>query len=604
MPGIAWARSSARREPRSWPGVVGRLRRQRLAPAHDAQVGGRAAEGPLGPAEEDRLAAGDERGDAGEGGVGERLRARRSRSRRPGGPRRRPRCRRGRRAPRGPRPSTRCRGRRRAEVLAGAVSSTEANAWPFDVQATTLRPPDAAGGEDREVGGGRRAAPAPRTRSRRRHGGAAKMPSLRHSASTAPPSWATARAASLTLGCRCSAISLHAARLRPRVRAPRPVLAGDHVPRDGEPVAPVVADVHAPRSRAGPVASVRRVEPIRSLEDVGGAAPAVVGDDEAPVAARHRRRRGTPRRRSRPCARATRGAARAAAGAARQSEEGQREGAHERATCGSRQGRAIILARPWKSPTASSTPTRRELLAALPRRDRRRARRGAVRDRGARARQRLDRRLGRGGARAPARRRGHRARPSAAARRPTTRPCWQRARGRYGLMLNEDSELRPGATAALHAALEAHPRAAAAGARLLRPDGAPQAVGLALPGGRRALRSARSAWHGATCRSTATRSARSTGRTRPRCSCAARRARRSAGSIPAFFVYSDEVDFCRRLRDAGWSILYVPRRRGRPPRAAVDRRGRRAAHRRVQPQPRPLHAQAPRRRPRRARCAG
>jgi GT2 family glycosyltransferase len=27
---------------------------------------------------------------------------------------------------------------------------------------------------------------------------------------------------------------------------------------------------------------------------------------------------------------------------------------------------------------------------------------------------------------------------------------------------------------------------------------------------------------------------------------------------PAFFVYSDEVDFCKRLADAGWSTLYVP----------------------------------------------
>jgi GT2 family glycosyltransferase len=27
---------------------------------------------------------------------------------------------------------------------------------------------------------------------------------------------------------------------------------------------------------------------------------------------------------------------------------------------------------------------------------------------------------------------------------------------------------------------------------------------------------------------------------------------------PAFFVYSDEVDFCRRLRDAGWTTLFVP----------------------------------------------
>ncbi len=27
---------------------------------------------------------------------------------------------------------------------------------------------------------------------------------------------------------------------------------------------------------------------------------------------------------------------------------------------------------------------------------------------------------------------------------------------------------------------------------------------------------------------------------------------------PDFFVYSDEVDFARRLRDAGWRSLYVP----------------------------------------------
>src|ERR1700749_5342955 len=30
---------------------------------------------------------------------------------------------------------------------------------------------------------------------------------------------------------------------------------------------------------------------------------------------------------------------------------------------------------------------------------------------------------------------------------------------------------------------------------------------------------------------------------------------------PAFFVYSDEVDFCRRLADAGWHTLYVPEAR-------------------------------------------
>src|SRR6476661_2835852 len=50
----------------------------------------------------------------------------------------------------------------------------------------------------------------------------------------------------------------------------------------------------------------------------------------------------------------------------------------------------------------------------------------------------------------------------------------KRARGRYALLLNEDSELRPGAVAALRDALEGREDAAAAGARLLRPDGTGQ----------------------------------------------------------------------------------------------------------------------------------
>src|SRR4051794_31701175 len=50
----------------------------------------------------------------------------------------------------------------------------------------------------------------------------------------------------------------------------------------------------------------------------------------------------------------------------------------------------------------------------------------------------------------------------------------RRARGRYALLLNEDSQLRAGATLALWQALQAHPHAACAGARLLRPDGVEQ----------------------------------------------------------------------------------------------------------------------------------
>ena len=133
----------------------------------------------------------------------------------------------------------------------------------------------------------------------------------------------------------------------------------------------------------------------------------------------------------------------------------------------------------------------------------------------------------------------------------------ERARGRHGLLLNEDSELRPGATAALHAALEAHPRAGAAGARLLRPDGTPQPSAFRFPTvGASAL--------GAV--GLARRNVQSTGdavREVDWAHSAAMLVRREAGAQvgwldPAFFVYSDEVDFCRRLRDAGWAILYVP----------------------------------------------
>ena len=56
-----------------------------------------------------------------------------------------------------------------------------------------------------------------------------------------------------------------------------------------------------------------------------------------------------------------------------------------------------------------------------------------------------------------------------------------------------------------------------------------------------------------------------------------------------FFVYSDETDFCRRLHDAGWRILFVPGRTGGAPRPARHGLGGdEAAHRRIPPQSRPL----------------
>jgi GT2 family glycosyltransferase len=55
------------------------------------------------------------------------------------------------------------------------------------------------------------------------------------------------------------------------------------------------------------------------------------------------------------------------------------------------------------------------------------------------------------------------------------------SRGRYCLLLNEDSELREGAVRSLLDALEADPRAAVAGAQLLTTEGDPTACAWRLP---------------------------------------------------------------------------------------------------------------------------
>jgi N-acetylglucosaminyl-diphospho-decaprenol L-rhamnosyltransferase len=134
----------------------------------------------------------------------------------------------------------------------------------------------------------------------------------------------------------------------------------------------------------------------------------------------------------------------------------------------------------------------------------------------------------------------------------------RRAAGRYALLLNEDSELRPGAVSALYEALQARPDAACAGAALRRPDGAPQASAWRFPTPLTALAGALflHRWLVVQSRGTRTREV-------DWCQSAALLVRRAAAAQvdyldPAFFVYSDEVDFARRLRDAGWRSLWVP----------------------------------------------
>jgi N-acetylglucosaminyl-diphospho-decaprenol L-rhamnosyltransferase len=134
----------------------------------------------------------------------------------------------------------------------------------------------------------------------------------------------------------------------------------------------------------------------------------------------------------------------------------------------------------------------------------------------------------------------------------------QRSRGRYCLLLNEDSELRPGAAAALIAALEADPRAAAATPQLLGADGSPTPCAWRFPGVGTALAGALflHRWLTVQSKGTATR------RVDWAQSSALLVRREAAAAVgyldPAFFVYYDECDFAKRLDDAGWHSLFVP----------------------------------------------
>jgi N-acetylglucosaminyl-diphospho-decaprenol L-rhamnosyltransferase len=132
------------------------------------------------------------------------------------------------------------------------------------------------------------------------------------------------------------------------------------------------------------------------------------------------------------------------------------------------------------------------------------------------------------------------------------------ARGRYALLLNEDSELQPGATLALWRALQQRADAALAGAKLLRPDGRAQPSAWRFPTPLTALAGALLLHRAWTVQSGGSRT-----RVVDWCQSAALLVRRDAAAEvdyldPAFFVYSDEVDFARRLRDAGWLSVYVP----------------------------------------------
>jgi N-acetylglucosaminyl-diphospho-decaprenol L-rhamnosyltransferase len=135
------------------------------------------------------------------------------------------------------------------------------------------------------------------------------------------------------------------------------------------------------------------------------------------------------------------------------------------------------------------------------------------------------------------------------------------SRGRYCLLLNEDSELCEGAARALVEVLERDPRAAVAGAQLLTTAGRPTACAWRLPDAGWALAAA-VFLHDRYAVQSRGGDVREVGWVQSSAMLVRREAAEAVGWLdPDFFVYSDETDFCKRLGDAGWRILFVPQAR-------------------------------------------
>jgi GT2 family glycosyltransferase len=135
----------------------------------------------------------------------------------------------------------------------------------------------------------------------------------------------------------------------------------------------------------------------------------------------------------------------------------------------------------------------------------------------------------------------------------------------YLLLLNPDTVVRPGAVRALADFLDRHPRAGIAGSRLEDPDGTPQVSAFRFP-------SVLGEWENGVRLGLVTRllhrhvvapPVRPEAHVTDWVSGASLMVRRAVfeevGLLDeGFFLYYEEVDFCRRAARAGWPCWYVP----------------------------------------------
>jgi GT2 family glycosyltransferase len=141
------------------------------------------------------------------------------------------------------------------------------------------------------------------------------------------------------------------------------------------------------------------------------------------------------------------------------------------------------------------------------------------------------------------------------------------SRGEQILLLNSDTMVLPGALETLTQFMMTHPKAGAAGARLLNPDGSLQASCAPFP------TLSREAWrlfYGDRLKPRAGYPMEEWNMASPRpvdvllgaCLLVRRTALDQVGLLDAnYFMYSEEVDLCLRIKEAGWSIYWVPEAR-------------------------------------------
>jgi GT2 family glycosyltransferase len=136
--------------------------------------------------------------------------------------------------------------------------------------------------------------------------------------------------------------------------------------------------------------------------------------------------------------------------------------------------------------------------------------------------------------------------------------------GRYVLLLNPDTRLEPGALRTLVDFLDEHPSAGAAGARLINADGSLCVSCQPAP------TLAREAWRlfhldrlyplaAYTMAGWSPDTPRQVDVVQGACMLLRRAAIERVGPLDEdYFIYSEEVDLCHRLRRAGWQIWWVP----------------------------------------------